>query len=58
MTRYRALRLLGCDWLTAALIAGLNEACGVPLNEIRIMGVVVELDSEVRSGQDGAGGKR
>ncbi|CAE32162.1 hypothetical protein [Bordetella bronchiseptica] len=44
MTRYRALRLMGCGWFTAGFIAALNEAFGVPKNEVRFMNVVIAID--------------
>lgn len=51
MTRYRALRLMGCGWFTAGFIAALNEAFGVPKNEVRFMNVVVEIDDPTQAGQ-------
>ncbi|MFY2819683.1 hypothetical protein ACOTI2_08165 [Achromobacter xylosoxidans] len=51
MTRYRALRLMGCGWFTAGFIAALNEAFGVPKNEVRFMNVVVEIDDPTQAEQ-------
>ncbi|MCM2572559.1 MULTISPECIES: hypothetical protein [Achromobacter] len=44
MTRYRALRLLGCGWFTATIVAGVNWLFGVPANEVRFMNVVIEIN--------------
>ncbi|MCZ8388730.1 hypothetical protein [Achromobacter xylosoxidans] len=44
MTRYRALRLLGCGWFTAGIVAGVNRILGVPSNEVRFMNVVIEIN--------------
>lgn len=44
MTRYRALRLLGCGWFTAGIVAGLNRLFGVPTNEVRFMNVVIDIN--------------
>ncbi len=44
VTRYRALRLMGCGWFTAAVVAGVNRLFGVPSNEVRFMNVVIEIN--------------
>lgn len=44
VTRYRALRLLGCGWFTATIVAGVNWLFGVPSNEVRFMNVVIEIN--------------
>ncbi|MPT39034.1 MAG: hypothetical protein E2603_11145 [Achromobacter sp.] len=44
VTRYRALRLLGCGWFTAAVVAGVNRLFGVPSNQVRFMNVVIEIN--------------
>lgn len=44
MTRYRALRLLGCGWFTAGIVASVNRILGVPSNEVRFMNVVIEIN--------------
>ncbi|WP_336726228.1 hypothetical protein [Achromobacter ruhlandii] len=44
MTRYRALRLFGCGWFTAGIVASLNRLFGVPSNEVRFMNVVIEIN--------------
>ncbi len=44
MTRYHALRLLGCGWFTARIVASLNWLLGVPSNEVRFMNVVIEIN--------------
>lgn len=44
MTRYGALRKMGCDPLTAGIIAGMNWIFGVPKNEIRVMHIVIEIE--------------
>jgi hypothetical protein len=46
VTRYRALRRIGCDPLAAALVAVLNWLQRVPANEIRVLTTVVEIDPE------------
>ncbi|CUJ58875.1 Uncharacterised protein [Achromobacter xylosoxidans] len=51
MSRYRALRLMGCGWFTAGFIAAINEAFGVPKNEVRFMNVVIEIDDPTQAGQ-------
>lgn len=42
--RYRFLRHMGCDWLTAGFIALLNEISYVPASEIRFMHIIIEMD--------------
>lgn len=44
MTRYRALRRLGCGPVTAGFISALNWLCGVPPNRIVFLTVVIDLD--------------
>ena len=44
VSRYRALRNLGCDPLTAGFIAFMNCVAGVPAREIHFMNVVIELE--------------
>lgn len=44
MTRYSVLRKMGCDPLTAGIIAGMNWLLGVPKNEIRVMRIVIEIE--------------
>lgn len=46
MSRYRALRSLGCDPLSAGFIAALNRAFGVPSHLIVFMTVVIEIEQE------------
>ena len=46
MTRYQALRRIGCDPLAAGFIALMNWALGVPANEIRVMVATIEFDNE------------
>lgn len=46
MRRYRALRAIGCDPLTAGMIAFLNFLFNAPANEIHFMNVVIEIDDE------------
>lgn len=45
MTRYRLLRNIGCDWLTAAVIVGLNNLAGVPDGLIKFMTLEIEYDA-------------
>ena len=42
MTRYQALRHMGCGRFTAWLIALMNDIRGVPQGEIRFMTVIIE----------------
>lgn len=44
MTRYQALRRIGCDPLVSGGIAFLNWLCGVPAGLICFMCVVIEFD--------------
>lgn len=45
MSRYQILRRsLGCDPLTAGVIALLNWAQGVPANELRFMHLTIEIE--------------
>lgn len=46
MSRYRALRLLRCDPLSAGLIAFFNWLRDVPPGEIRVFTAVLEYDHE------------
>ena len=46
MTRYQALRRLGCDVLTACFIGSLNYLFGVREGEIRFMHMIIEYDTE------------
>lgn len=48
MTRYRALRAIGCDPLAAGVIAFVNWLRAVPRHEIRFMHVTMEIDDEGR----------
>ncbi|WP_156174087.1 hypothetical protein [Cupriavidus basilensis] len=50
MTRYSALRKMGCDPLTAGIIAGMNWLVGVPNNEIRVMHIVIEIEEVDHAG--------
>ncbi len=50
MTRYQALRRIGCDPLTAGVIALMNWAMGHPPNEIHFMHMVIEVDEEPHPG--------
>lgn len=43
MSRYQALRHIGCDPLTAAFIAMANWACGVPKGRIVCMSVEIDI---------------
>ncbi len=42
MSRYQALRMIGCGWLTAIVINALNKLAGVPQGEIRFMHINIE----------------
>lgn len=42
MSRYRALRGIGCDPLTAAFISGMNRLVGAPPGETRFMHITIE----------------
>lgn len=44
MRRYRFLRAMGADWLTAAFVAFLNAVVPVPSNEIRFLTVTIVMD--------------
>lgn len=44
MNRYRALRAMRCDPVTAAIFAVLNWLFRVPRNQIRVMHITIELD--------------
>lgn len=44
MSRYQALRLVGCDWLTAAFIALSNRMAGVPAGQIRFMHMTIDYE--------------
>ena len=46
MTRYQALRRLGCDVLTDCFIGSLNHLFGVREGEIRFMHMIIEYDTE------------
>jgi hypothetical protein len=46
MTRHKALRMIGCDWLTAVVINTLNKIAGVPQGEIRFMHITIEYDTK------------
>lgn len=46
MTRYQALRRIGCDPVGSACIAFMNWVMGYPANEIRFIGVTAEFDPE------------
>lgn len=50
MSRYRALRHMGCDPLTAGVIALMNWAMGRPANEIHFMHMVIEVGDEPHPG--------
>lgn len=45
MSRYQALRRIGCDPLTAGVIAGMNRCMGVPRGEIRFMHITMEYEA-------------
>lgn len=42
MTRYQALRKMGCDVVTACFIGSLNWLFGVREGEIRFMHMIIE----------------
>ncbi len=42
MTRYQALRRIGCGCLAASVIALLNRLMEVPAGEIRFMNVTID----------------
>ena len=42
MTRYQALRSIGCGWLTAVTIAAINKATEVPDGLIVFMHIEIE----------------
>lgn len=44
MSRYQALRRIGCDPLSAAVIAIMNRILGVPCGEIRFMHITIEYE--------------
>ncbi len=44
MTRYRALRAIGCGPFTSGVIAFMNWLMGVPVGEIRFMHITMEID--------------
>lgn len=44
MTRYQALRRIGCGPISAGLVAFLNFMVDAPPNEIRFMHVTIEFD--------------
>jgi hypothetical protein len=46
MTRYQALRTIGCGCLASFVIDSLNKLFGVPKGEIRFMHIVVEYDTK------------
>ncbi len=46
MTRYQALRRIGCDPLTAGFIAGMNWAMGQPKGHIRFMHITMEYSDQ------------
>ena len=43
MSRYQALRSIGCDPLSAGFIAFLNWMRGYPVNHIQFLNVVIEI---------------
>ena len=44
MSRYQALRSIGCGPFTAGVIAFMNWLTGVPPREIRFMHITMEID--------------
>jgi hypothetical protein len=44
MSCYEALRKIGCDPLTAAVIAALNWVMGQPTGQIRFMHITMEYE--------------
>jgi hypothetical protein len=46
MSRYQALRRIGCDPLTAGFIAAMNWAMGQPKGQIRFMHITMEYDTQ------------
>jgi hypothetical protein len=55
--RYRFLRFIGCDWLTAAFTALLCEASDLPPNKVGIMHVVFDMDDHQQNAAQGGGEK-
>lgn len=45
MTRYKALRVIGCDFISASFIALVNWLRDVPDGEIRFLTVVMEYET-------------
>lgn len=45
MSRYQALRRIGCDPIAAGFIAGMNKLLGVPAGTIRFMHITIEYES-------------
>ena len=45
MTRYRVLRELGLDPVTAAIVAAGNWLVGVPRGQIRVLMLTIDYDS-------------
>ncbi len=46
MTRYAALRAIGCDPFSAGVIAFMNWVAGQPANEIRFMHIIMEIEPD------------
>lgn len=46
MSRYRFLRRMGSDFITAAFVSSLNAAMGVPSDEIRFLTVIIEMEQD------------
>lgn len=44
MTRYQALRAIGCDPLAAGAIAAMNWIAGIRRGQIRFLSVVIEYE--------------
>lgn len=46
MSRYAALRAIGCDPFAAGVIAFMNWVAGQPSNEIRFMHIIMEIEPD------------